>query len=136
MYLSRETAILDMRPNKDQFIILAVKENTLIKKGLSWLEKYLKRTEYEHPPGVRSENVILFEFIQNWIITGKKIRRRSRAAFRIVNLFLLYSSDPGSNNYENYCRVKIMLYYSFTDSNNLITLDRIERSYEFIYYLY
>ena len=65
IHSSRETAILDIRPNKDQSIILAVEEGTLIKKGLSWLKKYLKRTKYEHSSGVRSEDVTLFEFIQN-----------------------------------------------------------------------
>ena len=76
-----------------------------------------------------------FKFIQNWIITNKKIRRRPRTAFRIVNLFLLYSSDSGSNNYEDYYPVKIMLYHSFTNLNDLITSDEMKRLYEFIYYL-
>ena len=125
-----------MRSNKDQPTVLIVEEDTLIKKRLWQLEKYLKRAEYEHPSGVRSEDVILFEFIQDWIIIGKKIRRRPRAAFRIIILLLLYSSDPGSNNYEDYCRVKIMLHYSFTDLNDLMASDGFKRLYEFAYYLY
>ena len=48
-----------------------------------------------------------------------KMRRRPRAAARIVNLFPLYDSLPTGEQYESYCRVKLMLHHLFTRIEDL-----------------
>src|SRR3954471_6238738 len=51
-----------------------------------------------------------------WII-------RSRAPLRVINYFPWYSSDPESREYDDYYRVKLILYYSFERLIDLLSLD-------------
>src|SRR5580700_5119386 len=57
-------------------------------------------------------------------------RVRPRASSRVINYYPRYLDDPGLQTYSDYCRVKLMLYYPFTDWADLLSVDsQIYRSY-------
>jgi len=41
----------------------------------------------------------------------------------VINYYPRYLDDPDAEAYPNYCRVKLMLYYPFTDDADLLTVD-------------
>ena len=51
------------------------------------------------------------------------VRRRPRALPRVLNLFPRYSRDPEGPEYEQYCRVKLMLHHPFSEPSELRMLD-------------
>lgn len=54
---------------------------------------------------------------------GFKLRTRGKPI--ILNIYPLYSSDPDHRDYEDFCRVKMMLHYPFrsTDLGDLFMLE-------------
>ena len=120
---SREVIMLNLRPSEEQATIVEVEEGGLTKRGLSWLEKYTARTSYTTQPGVQIADISLFEFVREWIVEKLHVRRRPRALPRVLNLFPRYSRDPEGPEYEQYCRVKLMLHHPFSEPSELRMLD-------------
>ena len=114
---NREFATLDLRPNNEQVTTVDVEEGELTQKGRSWLEKYTKRMEYERQNGDDSNlaEVSLFDFVRNWVVDKKVVRRRPRALPRILQIFPRYPSNPTEPTYEDYCRVKVTLHHPFSE---------------------
>jgi hypothetical protein len=48
---------------------------------------------------------------------------RPRASPRVINYFPRYSSDPSSREYDDYCRVRLMLHYPFERYTDLLSFD-------------
>jgi hypothetical protein len=50
-------------------------------------------------------------------------RARPRALVQVINYIPRYLNDPRGEQYTEYCRVKLMLHYPFTDWTNLLYVD-------------
>ncbi|KAF4993680.1 hypothetical protein FDECE_13356 [Fusarium decemcellulare] len=81
-------------------------------------QKYLSR-----PPGW--EDYSYFRFLTRIDFTRRPQlwREFPHASDRILNYLPRYRSDPGSSEYEQYCRVKLMLHHPHTDHNELLTVE-------------
>jgi hypothetical protein len=84
----------------------------------SMYRKYLERLE-------QWEDLTYFDFLSviDWEKGPRRWRRITRAKPRILNYFPRYSSDPRNNEFENYCRVKLMLSHAYRDPADLKTVD-------------
>src|SRR5205814_9526425 len=105
---SRQVISLDCRPEDKQDIRVTIEDDE-ITAGQSALDKYKSQD-------VQIEDlcdVTLLDFIKNYNFTSYK--RWLRALSQVINYFPQYSSDPSSEHYEDFCHVKIMLHYPFTD---------------------
>jgi len=109
---SRQVVTLDCRPEHSQDAMVTI-ENDNIAAGQSVLDKYKSR-------GVEIEalrNVTLLDFLRCYNFVSK--RPRPRALPRIINYFPRYNSDLSSRDYEDFCRVKMMLHHPFTNVRDL-----------------
>ena len=109
---SRQVISLDCRPDVEQEAMVTI-ENDEIVAGQSVLGKY--RSRDVSVPALR--DVTLLDFLRRYNFTTKK--PRPRALPRVINYFPRYNSDPSSKNYEDFCRVKMMLHHPFTDVQDL-----------------
>jgi hypothetical protein len=48
---------------------------------------------------------------------------RPRASLRVINYYFRYLDDPESPAYSDYCRIKLILHYPFTDWPDLLFID-------------
>lgn len=110
---------LDCRPenSQDQLLILESGEVTA---GKSVLQHYLGRCNLNPSPIVHE--LTLFSCLRFW--DWKHWKERSRARPRAINYFPRYSPDPQSPQYNDYCRVKLMLHHPFTAWEELLVVDR------------
>jgi len=103
---------LDCRPEHSQNTIVTI-ENDEMLTGQSVLDKYKSRDV-----GIGAlREVTLLDFLRRYNFTKKQ--PRPRALPRIINYFPRYNSDPSSTDYEDFCRVKMMLHHPFTRVQDL-----------------
>ena len=105
---SRQVISLDCRPEDKQDTRVTIEDDE-ITAGQSALDKYKSRD-------VQIEDlrdVTLLDFIKNYNFISYKWQ--PRALPQVINYFPQYSSDPSSEHYEDFCRVKMMLHHPFTD---------------------
>jgi hypothetical protein len=118
---TREVTTLDCRPEEVQNDAITVEDETVTPRR-SALQRYKDRMDDQANQSLLT--VSLLDWLQeyNWSIWQK----RPRAPKRVVNYFPRYSSDPSSDTYEDYCRVRLMLHHPFTDVTDLLTVDESE----------
>jgi ATP-dependent DNA helicase PIF1 len=115
---SRQVVTLDCRPEEVQNDAITV-EDEAVKVTRSPLQRYQDRlTDQVNPALAR---VTLFEWLRewNWLIWTV----RPRAPPRVINYFPRYSSNSGSLEYDNYCRVRLMLHHPFERLADLLSFD-------------
>jgi ATP-dependent DNA helicase PIF1 len=64
-------------------------------------------------------SVTLFDWLRAW--NWKTWTVRPRAPLRVINYFPRYSSDLSSQEYESYCRVRLMLHHPFKQLTDLLS---------------
>ena len=130
---TREIVPLGLRPPEQQATVVDIEDGEITQRGQSWLAKYVARMSYLDLPskggglGVDVADVTLFEFVRDWVVRKVKIdgvqseivQRRPRAKSRVLRIFPKYSYLPDGEQYENYCRVKLMLHHPFVDFSDL-----------------
>ena len=143
---TREIVPLDLRPTKQQAIVVDIEDVGMTQKGQSWLAKYVARMSYVNVPVkngcVDVANVTLFEFIQDWVVWKVKrdgiqseiVQKQPRAKSRVLRIFPKYSYLPDGEQYKNYCWVKLMLHHLFVDPSDLRAPNTVgELSYALAY---
>src|SRR5947207_3185592 len=109
---SRQVVTLDCRPEHSQDAMVTI-ENDEIAAGQSVLDRYKSRDiEIE-----ALRDVILLDFLRCYNFVSK--RPRPKALPRVINYFPRYNSDASSRDYEDFCRVKMMLHHPFTNVQDL-----------------
>ena len=76
-------------------------------------------------------NVTLFKFVRDWVVQKVKrdgvqlevVQKQLKAKFRVLRIYSKYSYLPDGEQYENYCRVKLMLHHPFVDLSDLQILN-------------
>ena len=109
---SRNVITLDCRPEKEQADQIAFQDNDLEEK-MTVLDRYKKRNMQDET----LRNLTLLEFLR--LYDHKKYRPRPKASPRIISYFPYYKSIPASKQYEDYCRVKMMLHHPFLNVQDL-----------------
>jgi hypothetical protein len=118
---SRQVVTLDCRPEEVQNDAITVEEETVTAQR-SPLRRYQDRLTDQVNQALAS--VTLFDWLRtwNWIIWTV----RPRAPPRVINYFPRYSSDPTSQEYDHYCRVRLMLHHPFERLADLLSFDRCD----------
>ena len=115
---SREVVTLDCRPEEAQNDVITVEDETVTAKR-SPLRRYQDRLTDQVNQALAS--VTLFDWLRAW--NWKTWTVRPRAPLRVINYFPRYSSDPSSQAYDDYCRVRLMLHHPFERLADLLSLD-------------
>jgi hypothetical protein len=87
------------------------------------LEKYLKRHEYKYEGREDLDELTLLEFAKCWEVRGDSLRKRVRAAERAVRVFPWFNRNPENEEYEDFCRTKLMLHHPFDTLEDLTKVD-------------
>ena len=107
---------LDCRPEEVQNDVITVEGETVTAQR-SPLRRYQDRlTDQANQALAR---VSLLEWLQAWNWPIWTIR--PRAPLRVINYFPRYSSDPTSREYDDYCRVRLMLHHPFQQVTDLLS---------------
>ena len=123
---SRRFRTLDLRP--EAHMTMEIDDGEIRVAGKSWLQKYTERLVYHHAPELRPqlEQVTLLEFLQCWDVGRKNgvmqvWKRRMSSKHFVIKIFPHYSptGDKEGQEYEDFCRVKVMLNHSFNDPEML-----------------
>jgi ATP-dependent DNA helicase PIF1 len=115
---SRQVVTVDCRPEEVHNDMITVEDETVTARR-SPLRRYQDRlTDQVNPALAR---VTLFEWLRTW--DWIKWTVRPRAPPRLINYFPRYSSDPVSLEYNDYCRVKLMLHHPFRQPTDLLSFD-------------
>ncbi|KAH8755120.1 ATP-dependent DNA helicase PIF1 [Hyaloscypha sp. PMI_1271] len=72
------------------------------------------------PPEEAQNNLIV---LKSGNISARRSKIRPRAASRVINYYPRYLDDPKSPGYSDYCCVKLMLHYLFTDWPDLLSVE-------------
>src|SRR6185437_5593065 len=67
------------------------------------------------------QDITYLEWLREW--NWKLQRRRPRAQPRILNYNPRYKGDPRNPQFEDFCRVKMMLNHSFKEVKDLLTIN-------------
>ncbi|KAH7038972.1 hypothetical protein B0J12DRAFT_606491, partial [Macrophomina phaseolina] len=108
---SRTVINVDCRPEDQQPITFDI-DRGQTKGKMSLLQRYKQRCEDEAAPAFL-ENLTYLDMLLNFNFTGQSSRwsRRTRGRPRVLNYFPRYK--PEGSQYEDYCRVKMMLHHKF-----------------------
>jgi PIF1-like helicase len=115
---SREVVTLDCRPKEVQNDAITVEDETVTAKR-SPLQRYQDRLTDQVNQALA--DVTLFDWLRAW--NWKTWTVRPRAPLRVINYFPRYSSDPESREYDDYCRVKLMLHHPYENFTDLLSFD-------------
>ena len=111
---------------------LIIVEEDEVSTACSPCRKYRSRLQNINLSKVREDTVRILQslslFDQLQSQNQPVLKPRPRAKARVINYFLIYSSDPSNDTYSDYCRVKLILHYLFTDQDDLLIVDN--QSYE------
>ncbi|OXV12070.1 hypothetical protein Egran_00168, partial [Elaphomyces granulatus] len=102
---------------------ITIEEGAVRQAGLSMLDKYLKRHEYKYEGREDLGALTLLEFAKCWEVRGDTLRKRVRAAERAVMVFPRFDRDPEHDEYEDFCRTKLMLHHPFGSPEDLMEAD-------------
>ncbi|EAQ90501.1 hypothetical protein CHGG_02436 [Chaetomium globosum CBS 148.51] len=115
--LARE--LLPRISNRNPLVTMIRPENQAVSVR-SQYQKYLERLELW-------DDITYFDFLSNidWSRGPQSWRRIRRAKPRVLNYFPRYKSDPGAadNQFEDFCRVKLMLNHVHRNPEDLKTVD-------------
>jgi ATP-dependent DNA helicase PIF1 len=130
-FCSRKFVDLNIRDIQDRSFIIESVDGVLVPGGKSLLEKYMTRMAMKRDISVtldRLYDLTLLNCAQKWKFTGKNEKSTIHFCPRIVpNIVRVYprpkwdsnSGDKSSNDYEDYCRAKLMLNVSFQSIEEL-----------------
>ena len=110
---SRTIINVDCRPERDQNQAFVIHDGEVEAAGLPALQKYKERDR------VLYSDLTYLEFLRHFNFTGKQFKRRPRAAARVLNFWPRYKADPQGEQFEDYCRVKLMLNHPFKEVEDL-----------------
>ena len=115
---SRQVVTLDCRPEEVQNDVITV-EGEAVTATRSPLRRYQDRLTDQVNQVLAS--VTLFDWLRAWNWITWTVR--PRAPPRVINYFPRYSSDPSSQDYNHYCRVRLMLHHPFQRFTDLLSFD-------------
>jgi hypothetical protein len=120
--------VLDCRPDQAQdrhiqFDDGEAGEDMMVKEGLSAYKRYKLRTQHANG-GEHLRDVTLIDWLQHYNIN--KFQPLSKGKPRPVNFFPRYKSNPTDDEYEDYCRVKMMLSHPFENVEDLLEVDGVQ----------
>ena len=118
---SRHVVTLDCRPEEVQNDAITVEDETVTAQR-SPLRRYQDRLTDQVNQALAS--VTLFDWLRAWNWPIWTVR--PRAPLLVINYFPRYSSDPMSREYEDYCRVRLMLHHPFERVTDLLSFDRCD----------
>jgi hypothetical protein len=83
-------------------------------------------------------DVTLWAFVRLWSVSGETVRRRPRAAPRMVNLYPRYFYRPTHATYEDFCRAKMMLHHPWLTREDVAAMrasptEGLEPTYAYAY---
>jgi len=108
---SRTVLNVNCRPLDQQPSYITIEDGEVKTAGKSIFEKYMDR-----PPDL--SNLTLLDFLRNF--DHRSYRKRPRAPPRVLQYFPRYKAERDSVQYEDYCRVKMMLHHPFRDIDDLL----------------
>ncbi|KAF5133825.1 hypothetical protein E5D57_004452 [Metarhizium anisopliae] len=122
---TRQCMVLDCRPDQAQdrrirFDDGEAGEDMVVKEGLSAYKRYKLRIEHASG-GERLRVVTLIDWLQHY--DASKFQRLSKGKPRTVTFFPHYKSNPTDDEYEDYCRVKMMLSHPFEKVEDVLEVD-------------
>jgi ATP-dependent DNA helicase PIF1 len=115
---SRRVVTLDCRPEEVQNDMITVGDEAVTTRR-SPLRRYQDRLTDQVNPALTQ--LTLFDWLRAWEWTTWTVR--PRAPLRVINYFPRYSADPVSHEYDNYCRVRLMLHHPFERFTDLLSFD-------------
>lgn len=119
-HCSREVVNFDCRPENIQPDLLVL-DTGEISAQRSVLQRYRDRITDTGNANEAVKELSLLDWLRGW--DWKLWRERPRAPLRVINYYPRYVSDPKSETYIDYCRVKLMLHHPFVDWNDLLVVD-------------
>jgi hypothetical protein len=125
---TRQCMVLDCRPDQAQdrhirFDDGEAGEDMGVKEGLSAYKRYKLRIEHANG-GEHLRDVTLIDWLQHY--NANKFQPLSKGKPRPVGFFPRYRSDPADDEYEDYCRVKMILLYPFENVEDLLEVDGLQ----------
>jgi len=120
--------VLDCRPDQAQdrhiqFDDGEAGEDMVVKEGLSAYKRYKLRIGHANG-GEHLRDVTLIDWLQHYNVL--KFQPLSKGKPRPVNFFPRYKSNPTDDEYEDYCRVKMMLSHPFENVEDLLEVDGVQ----------
>jgi PIF1-like helicase len=120
--------VLDCRPDQAQdrhirFDDGEAGEDIVVKEGLSAYKRYKLRIEHANG-GEHLRDVTLIDWLQHY--NANKFQPLSKGKPRPVGFFPRYKSDSADDEYEDYCRVKMMLSHPFENVEDLLEVDGLQ----------
>jgi hypothetical protein len=94
----------------------------VVKEGLSAYKRYKLRLRHASS-GEHLRDVTLINWLQYYNVN--KFQPLSKGKLRPITFFPHYKSDLTDNDYEDYCRVKMMLSYLFENVEDLLEVDGV-----------
>ncbi|EKG09312.1 hypothetical protein MPH_13668 [Macrophomina phaseolina MS6] len=116
---SRNVLNVDCRPEHEQPVGFGI-EGGETRHTKTLLQKFKERDQTIE----WLRHLTYLDFLQNINFAGassNRWTRRSRAKPRVLNYFPRYSPDPNGPDYEDWCRVKMMLHHDFSDLDALMS---------------
>jgi ATP-dependent DNA helicase PIF1 len=121
---TRDCVSLNCRPDKDQSQAISIEDGEA-SISRSPCRKYRDRLT-DTKGGLHLQDVSLFQWLREYNFEGKcKWKPRSKALQRVINYYPKYSSLPNSSDYEDYCRVRLMLHHPFVNPDELLVVDGV-----------
>ncbi|KAK8912380.1 ATP-dependent DNA helicase pfh1 [Metarhizium anisopliae] len=122
---TRQCMVLDCRPDQAQdrhiqFDYGEAGEDMAVKEGLSAYKRYKLRVKHASGGG-HLRDVTLIDWLQHY--DANKFQPLSKGKPRAVTFFPRYKSNPTDDEYEDYCRVKMMLSHPFEKVEDLLEVD-------------
>ena len=120
--------VLDCRPEQAQdrhvqFDDSEAGEDMAVKEGLSAYKRYKLRIQHVNG-GEHLREVTLIDWLQHYNVT--KFQPLSKGKPRPVGFFPRYNSNPTGDEYEDYCRTKMMLSHPFESVEDLLEVDGLQ----------
>lgn len=117
--------VLDCRPDQAQdrhiqFDDGEAGEDVMVKEGLSAYKRYRVRMEHASG-GEHLRDVTLIDWLRHYNVNT--FQPLSKGKPRPVSFFPRYKPDPAGDEYEDYCRVKMMLSHPFENMEDLLGVD-------------
>jgi ATP-dependent DNA helicase PIF1 len=115
---SRQVVTLDCRREEGPNDLITVGDEAVTARR-SPLRRYQDRLRDR--PDLNLAGVTLFEWLRDW--DWNKLTVRPRAPQRVINYFPRFSAQPASPQYDDYCRVRLMLHHPFERLTDLLSVD-------------
>jgi hypothetical protein len=114
---TRTVVTLDCRPEEVQDDLITVEDES-VQARRSPLQRYRARMTDQVNPALAT--VSLFTWLRAW--NWQIFCEQPRAQLQVIYYFPRYSSNPDSDQYDDYCRVRLMLHHPFEHPTDLLTL--------------